>query len=420
MTTRILTLLLLLICGLGKAQSLSSVFIDTIDITVNNKKIYSSNTTTLKFIPNTKDTKVTFYDDGIHKIVVSFVLSSSNGPNSLVVSGPHFYLNDTSYSLAQIDQIAYEQCLETLIENCVLQNWRYNKSEPELKTKIKLYYRLMNFAPSDTTNYKFNYRQGKWIGAHRDAKEVTVNFQNDKRNGLAKALYQDGASYNVNFKDNVPDNYGQGYWENTGDRNKLKSSYIIPSILGVCYSANSNTFSSFEFQRGKKIKEVLGHHDLSIHFEKKGLKNDSLEFHVRGDFMSITNDSMIIQTSDLDIHNFYIRNTDSLHFLRQPLPSGFAKVPLKDIYKIYYERSDWTTFTLRTTLVSLATALIVSPLISIQKGGFNHDRFSKVTTASLGVAALSITFGIAFSQKEYLIKPTKKSSKTWEIKPTTY
>ena len=134
--------------------------------------------------------------------------------------------------------------------------------------------------------------------------------------------------------------------------------------------------------------------------------------------MSITNDSMIIQTNDFDIHNFYKKNTDSLHFLRQPLPSGFAKVPLKDIYKIYYERSDWKTFTLRATLLSLATALIVSPLISIQKSGFNQDRFSKLTTASLGVAVLSISFGIAFSQKEFLIRSTKKSNKTWTIKPT--
>jgi hypothetical protein len=418
MTTRILAILFLLTFGLFKAQNLSTVFIDTIDIMVNNKKIYSSTTTTLKFIPNTKDIKLTFYDDGIHKLIISFALSKTNGPNSLVPSSLRFYLHDSSYALARIDKSDYEQCLETFIGNSLLQNWGYNKPEPPQKTQIKLYYRLMNFAPIDTSNYKYNYKQGIWIGANEDAKKVTVSFQNDKRNGLAKALYRDGASYNINFKDNVPDNYGQGYWENYGDRNKFKFSYTIPSILGACYSTNSNAYPSFEFQRNKKTKEVLGHHDLSVHYEKKGIKNDSLEFHVRGDFMSITNDSMVIQSEDFDVHDFYKKNTDSLHYLSKTVASGFVKVPLKDISKIYYERSDWKTFTLRTTLLSLASALIVSPLISIQKGGFNQDRFNKVTTASLGVAVLSITFGIAFSQKEFLIKPTKNSNKTWTIKPT--
>jgi hypothetical protein len=420
MTTRILTTLLLLTFGLNKAQNLSTVFIDTIDIMVNNKKIYTAATTTLKFIPNTKDIKLTFYDDGIHKLIVSFALSTTNGPNSLVLSSPHFYINDTSYALSQIDESDYEQCLETLIGNSLLQNWGYNMPEPLMKTQIKLYYRLMNFAPLDTTNYKYNYKEGIWIGAHKDAKKVTVSFQNDKRNGLAKALYSDGASYNVNFKDNVADNYGQGYWENYGERNKLKFSYTIPSILGACYSANSNSYSSFDFCRGSKTKEVLGYHDLSVHYDKNGIKNDSVKFHVRGDFISITNDSIIIQSEDFDVHDFYKKNTDSLHYFSKVATSGFVKVPMKDISKIYYERSEWKTFTLRTTLLSLASALIVSPLISIQKSDFNYERFSKVTTASLGVAVLSISFGIAFSQKEFLIKPTRKSNKTWKIKPTDY
>lgn len=420
MTTRILTFLFLLVFGLSKGQNLSTVFIDTLDITVNNKKIYSTDVTTLKFITNTKDIRLSLYDDGIHKLFISFAKSSSNRPYSLISSSLYFYLNDTSYSLAQMNQSNYEHCLEVLTGNCVLQNWGDNKLVPELKTKIKLNYRHMNFAPIDTTNYKFNYRQGTWIGTHRDVKEVTVDFQKDKRNGLARALYHDGTSYNVNFQDDIPDNYGQGYWQNYGGRNKFKFSYNIPNILLACDSENSNAYSSFTFQRGKKTKEVLIHHDLSVHYEKKGLQGDSLEFHVRGDYMSITDDSLVIQSDELNIHDFYKKNTDSLHYFSKMTPSSFIKVPIKDISKIYYERSEWKTFTLRTTLLSITTALIISPLVSIQKGGFNRDRFNKVTLTSFGVAILSISFGIAFSQKEFLCKPTKKSNKIWTIKPTDY
>ncbi len=422
MTTRILTIFFLLTFGLTKAQYVSTVFLDTIDITVNNKKIYSSSETILKFIPNNNDIKVAVYNDGVHKLVITFALSKSNGYSSLVLSNVHFFYNDTIYPLTriQLDGNYYEQCSETFIERSSLQNWYYNKDIPAEKTQVKLYYRLINFAPIDTANYKYNYRQGKWIGRHYDAKEVTVNYQNDKKHGIAKALYNDGVSYNVNFHNNIADNYGQGFWENYRDGSKLKFSYTIPSILSTCDSLKSNNYTSFYFLRSKKSIEVLRHRDLSVHFEKKGVRNDSIEYHVRGDFMAINNDSIIIQSEDIDIHDFYKKNTDSLHYLVKSIPTGFAKVPLKDISKIYYERSDWKTFTLRATLVSLASALIISPIISIQKGGFNGDRFSKVTTASLGVAVLSVSFGIAFSQKEILIKPTKKSNKTWTIKPIDY
>ncbi|MBK6986351.1 MAG: hypothetical protein IPH32_17175 [Bacteroidetes bacterium] len=349
---------------------------------------------------------------------MNFPVSKSNGPNSLILSSTNFYCKDTIFRLNNVEIVgAYEACSETFIENQSLQNWGYNQQPPEVKTQIKIHYRLTNFAPIDTFSYKYNYRQGNWKGPHKDAKEVTVNYDNDKKNGIASALYSDGDSYVVNFRNNIADNYGQGIWKHNNGTKKIKFQYLIPNILGTCKSNNLNNYTSFDFLRSKKSHEVTKHDDISVHFEKKGMQHDSLQYHVRGSFMTIANDSMVIQTEEINVHDFYRKNTDSLHSFSKKLSTGFAIVPMKDIYKIYYTRSEWKTFTLRTTLVSLATAFIVSPLISIQKGGFNYDRFNKVSSVSLGVAVLSVSFGIAFSQKQFLIKPTTKSNNTWTIKP---
>jgi hypothetical protein len=416
--TRILIILLLLLFGLCRSQTTSTIFIDTLDITVEGKKIYTSNTTLLKFIPHDKKTEVTFYNDGIHKLSASFSFYRSRVPQT------HFYqdflVKDSSNSVNSHTATDYQQCLETVLENCEWRNWGYRSPPPELKTQIKLSYRIMDYAPVDTANYKYNYKQGIWIGADKDAKVVTVNFENDKKNGLATALYSNGISYNINFKDNIPDDNGHGYWGTDGGRNKFKYSYTIPTILGECDSADPNAYTSFNFYRQGKTKEIFEHHDLSVHYDKKGLRNDSIEMRVRGHFMSIKNDTMVIESDYLRIHNLHKKNADSSHYSFITTPTGFVKVPVTDISRIYYTRHEWKTFTSRITLASFVTAFVVSPLISIQKGGFNGDRFGKVTAASSCLAVLSISLNIAFSQKKFLIKPTKKSNKTWTIKPTDH
>ncbi|MBS1636888.1 MAG: hypothetical protein JST26_13305 [Bacteroidetes bacterium] len=415
--TKLLAVSMLLSVSILKAQSLASVFIDTLDITVSNKKIYSSGHSSLKFIPNKKDADLTVYNDSTYKLMIRFRADKYEIPSVDGYSGVVFYRKDSIISLDQITSSDYEDCSETFMSRFTFQNWHYGDPPPTEKTQIKLCFRLTNYAPADTSNYKYNYRQGLWVGASPDAQKILLNYQNDKKNGISRAIYKDGRSYVVSFVDNTAENYGLGYWENTHKKANLKASYHIPSILSSCDFPNSPNYTSFILQRKHREKEVSRHWDLSVHFDKKGIRHDSIEYHVRGDFISISNDSMIIQTEEMDTHNFYRRNTDSLHFFFTPVSSGFAKVPLKDISRIYYTRSLWNGLTINTTLLSLTSAFIVSPLISIQKEGFNHQRFRQVTSVSLGVAVLSVSFGIAFSQKKFLIRPTSKSNKTWTINP---
>lgn len=419
MTLRILLLYSIFTVGLIKAQKLSTVFIDTLKITVDNKTIYENNKTVLKFIPNNIDNTLTVYEDGKYRLNINFTLNRNEYSNSLSASGASFFVNDSISALSNMGEISYEECTETLIEKLKLQNWRKDEQIPESKTQILLKYRYTIIAPIDTSNYKYNHKEGIWIGPYFDA-QVILNYKNDKKNGLAKTLYDNGDSYNVYFNNDIAENYGQGKFQYPAN-GKFKRSHVIPYIITLsCDTANISRQETFYLSRGKKTKEINKYKDLSVHFQKKGISHDSIQFRVRGEFLIITKDTLVIKSNEIEIHDFYKPKTDSLHDFYKKTQSDLVKVPIKDIFKIYYTRDKWQTFTQRTALISLASAIIVAPLVSIEKGKFNTDRFSKVSLTSLGVMTLSISLGIGFSQKEYLLIPNKKKNKNWKIKYDAY
>jgi hypothetical protein len=421
MITRILIIILLFNLERVKAQVVSTVFLDTLNITVNDKKIYTSNETNLKFIPNNNDVKLTVYNDGIYKLVVNFVSNKPNNYSALMLSDIHFFCHDTIYLLRQVQQLSaeYEACSGMLIASYLFQNLQNDKSIPSEKIQVKIHYRLFNLAPKDTANYKYNYRQGLWIGGYKDAKVVTVNYNNDKKEGLAKAVYKDSISYQVNFKNNIADNYGRGYWDVSGKKGRLKLQYTIPNIIvGSCDSIKNQRHESFYFEQGKKWKEVHRYNGLSIYSIKRGVHHDSIEYHSSGDFLAVINDTIILNSDAISEHNFYKKNTDSTHYLLKEFEREMpVKIPLNEISKVYYSRGMLQDVTIKTTLLSLFTGFIVSPLISIQKNGFNRDRFAAVSGTSMGVMVLSITVAAIFGQKGFLIQATKKNKKVWIIQP---
>lgn len=421
MLLRLLTLFFILVFGQPKAQHLSTVFIDTVKIVVDNKTTYESNKTILKFIPINKDSILTIYNDGVYRLNMKLAHLESNNYTHLVFSDSEFYINDSLCNSRITINNGYENCSNTDILITSLKNYDfYNPKMPE-KFKVNIYCRLVNMAPEDTLNYQYNYREGLWIGFDRGVKKITVNYKNDKKHGLATAFFENDVTYNVNFNNNYADKYGQGYWLNYKNRDKLKSIYLIPNIVTLsCDSIKTHSRESFYLSRGKKTKDIRRHHDLSVYYEKKGLQHDSIEFRARGDFMNIADDSIVIKTEELEIHDFYKKNTDTLHNFYQKNKTGFVKIPIKDITKMYYKREIGTQIATQTALLSFVSALIVAPLVSIQKKGFNTDRYKKVSLSSLGVMTLSIGIGVGISQKEFLLTPTKKNNKTWKIEYDAY
>jgi hypothetical protein len=418
MSTRFLILFFLLIFGRLNAQTLSTLFIDTVKIVVDGKIIYASNVTSLKFVPNNVVSSLTLFNDGVHKLILNFGHTKSKNLNSVsALSGEKFYINDSSCISSLNSYSKYEACSEMNIHHITLKDWDYDSLHISDKYKIRLAYRLCSFAPIDTTNYIYNYREGLWIGPDRGVEKVTVNYKNDKKQGVAIAYYDNGTTYKVNFHNNIANNYGLGHWENY----KSKMAYPIPNIV-TCSCDSIKTFSheSFYFSKNSILKEVGKHKDLIIHYEKRGILHDSIQYKARGEFMYLNNDTITIKTSDIEVHDFYRKNSETLHDFYKKTESGYSKIHIKDISKIYYERDTWKQIALQTTLISILTGAVISPLISIKKNGFNHERFRNVSLTSLGVMTLSVSFGIAFSQKRYLLKPTKKSSKIWKIEYDAY
>lgn len=417
MSNRLLIFIFLLISGQLKSQTISTIFIDTIKIVVDNKVIYESNQTKLKFVANNTDYKLTVYDNDVYRLNIKLGTFKSKTHTYLSFSQSEFYINDSLCFTHSSFANNYEDCSNTIAQIESLRNWDFNNPNLPEKFKINLYYRLCELAPADTTNYPFNYREGLWIGPDRGVEKVTVNYKNDKKEGTAIAYYDNGTTYKVNFHNNIADNYGIGHWENY----KSKMAYPIPNVVtNSCDSIKTYSHDFFYFSKDSKMKDVGKHKDLSIYYEKKGLLNDSIQYRTRGEFMHLNNDTITIKTPDIEVHDFYRKNTDTLHNFSKQTESGYAKINIKDISKIYYERTTWKQITLQTTLLSILTGAIISPLISIQKNGFNHERFKNVSLTSLGVMTLSISFGIGFSQQEYLLKPTKKNKKVWKIKYDTY
>lgn len=429
MSTKFLIILFLSIFWKLTSQTVSTVFIDTIKIVVDNKVIYESNQTKLKFAANNKEFKFTAYDDGIYRLNIKLSTFKSKTDSQLSFSQSEFYINDSLCFVSSTSANNYEDCANTIAEIETLRNWDFNNPNMPEKFKINLYYRLCKLAPLDTNNYPFNYREGMWIGPYKGVEKVTVNYKNDKKNGVATAYYNDGSLFNVNFTNNIADNYGKGYWTSNENEHKSKFTYSIPNIVTQsCNSTEAYNTESFYFSQVKiskndttiKTKEVLKHKTLSVYSEKKGTQHDSIKYNIKGEFTALINDSIIMRADDIEVHDFYKKNNDSLHCFYKKAESGIVKIPIKDISKIYYSRDGWTTFGVRSTLLALASAFILSPLISIQKSGFNIERFSKVSLISIGVIPVSISLAIAFSQKKFLLKPDKKSNKIWKIEYDAY
>lgn len=411
MAVRLLIILFVLSSFFLNSQNVSSVFLDYVNITVNGREFYSSSNTSLKFMVNNKDVSLTIYKDSVYKLNINFTGVSQVDYGYLTVSGAKFFCHDTLYPLFHVDASDYEDCSETSSENYSLQNWPYNANAPAAITQIKLHYRLVNLAPKDTTNYSYNYRQGLWVGKDRHGNKVAVNYNNDKKHGLATVFYNDSTSYNVNYSNNHAPDYGIGFWQRYGQKTGFKFNYSITGIVAYsCYTEEDSTYESFSLVKRNKVKVVSWHSSLSIYSFRNNVDTVKATEHINGNFLALTRDTLIL-SSDLDTSS----NGRFIEVKVGPIAETVVKIPIKNINKLYYSRDGLQDAALKTNLLAAFTGLIVSPLISIQKNGFNKERFKTVSGISAGVLVLSITINATFGQKGFLIHSPNKKKKVWII-----
>jgi hypothetical protein len=176
---------------------------------------------------------------------------------------------------------------------------------------------------------------------------------------------------------------------------------------------------SFEFQKNARTKQVLIGHDLAVHYRR--LRNngqDSVSYRVRGAYVAIKNDSIVIDAADFKIHDRYKWNVDSSYNRIKNTRDGYARVSLGEITSVFYERAEWKKVTTGVTILALVTAFAVAPFLAIENNKLDPVEYRKVAYPALGVAVLSVGLGFAFSQRKFFIQTAKHNRTGWKIKQT--
>lgn len=407
---RAINSIIILLFFLGaNAQKTGTLFVDSVSIEINDTVIFNTFKTYLKFIPIEKSKFVTLFDNGVYKLEYGFSSESDTRIQNHVFSKGDLEIKLMTELLDAFSGNDKEwNCSGLYTERYSLKSL---ESENNDKVKINLRYRFVNLAPRDTSNYLYNYRHGEWIGSSGDAKEITVNYDNDRKNGQAKVIYNNGAVYKTNFINGYEENYGIGKFENYEFSN-----YIIPNVVSQTCNPLTSTFYVKKGRGFGNYKKIRQPDVLSVNFSNRGLSNDSLEYNVKGDFIVLTGDTIVIKSNKLIVHDFYKRNVDSSYYSKY-LVSGFQKVNINDITLIKRRREVFQNSIITISLLSLVSAIVVSPVASIQKHGFNMERFAKISGTSLGVTTLAVTFGVLFGSEKFLIVNGSKGMNTRNIIP---
>jgi hypothetical protein len=178
------------------------------------------------------------------------------------------------------------------------------------------------------------------------------------------------------------------------------------------------TKNAFKLVRGNSSKQVFVNHDLAVHYQTRGSRNqDSLRYRVRGLYTNIQNDSMTIRSEEVSVHDAYKWNNDSAYHYLTNTKTSFIRVPMQKISKIYYERAELKKVSAAITVLSLAAAFIVAPLFALEDGEMDLKKFRKVAYPSLGVTAVSISVGLIFSQRKFVIRKPRNKEPVWMITP---
>lgn len=211
--TRLLTILLILVFKFSSSQKLSTVFVDSIAVTLDNKKIFSSYSTKIYYLLNDRDTQLVIYNDKKHRVELSFKsynTSKSKKPPTDRKSDPNKFTYLGRYGSAKLFVSNSWQTLSPVTSSydgasyCDMDlNKDLIKSDSTIQEKviIEVVYRLTNMAPADTLNYTNRTREGVWVASDDGVEKILISYKNNNKDGSAKAYYKDGSIYEAIFLD---------------------------------------------------------------------------------------------------------------------------------------------------------------------------------------------------------------------------
>lgn len=169
--------------------------------------------------------------------------------------------------------------------------------------------------------------------------------------------------------------------------------------------------------KDKQIRVINFQEDLTIFGQKKGLRHDSVDFAVWGQFVGYISDTILIDSDQFVKHNFYKKYPDSMHYYSPLLFDTVIriKLPIKEITGIYKEREPFSTVMTRITVSGIGLGLVcmVGSLVSGETHAANV--FAQVATASFLTVPVSFGLGLGFSKQKFRLHGGKDPKKLWRI-----
>ena len=183
--------------------------------------------------------------------------------------------------------------------------------------------------------------------------------------------------------------------------------------------SGQDTLSTLHLVRNSRTMNIRLLDEIEIHKDKFINSIDIESKHIVGKYKGVIGDSIIISPYYVRDETFpdkkFIATTYGIEYTSFLKKDTVVKVNLKEINRIIYIRKNVPRVMRYLIVSSLFTGLILSPLFSIEKSGFNTDRYKKVSITS-GTVMLSSYLVITFTidKKHDLIKLRGKE-KLWTI-----
>jgi hypothetical protein len=173
----------------------------------------------------------------------------------------------------------------------------------------------------------------------------------------------------------------------------------------------------FSLRNGKKSRDFHQMEEITVYHTKKGLRNDSVDYVSKGDFLQLHKDTLLLSAYQFSEHHFYRKYTDTLHFISETFYDSLIliRIPVKEIVRIHSVRECFNKTMNALSIGALGTFVVSFPMaLAIQK-----DPANTIFTSAAVYSALSIPFIVSanmiFSRERFELAPSGKKRTLWHF-----
>lgn len=174
------------------------------------------------------------------------------------------------------------------------------------------------------------------------------------------------------------------------------------SIKATYPGRDTVIYDYFWLTKGRKIRDIFAHDKVDIRFLANGNKQRT-----KGEFIYVRGDTICVDTANIAGDHFSMTGRDTI-------PRTLKKVLIPNITTFYHERKKLNPILACGIAVSAISFVLVSPLVSIEKKGFNTERFLIVGGSSLATMHFLIGARIVLGKKKMKVVRKNKKLQSWQ------